>query len=238
MRIHHRSLAAFLPAMLLAGCSSTSQVTPNTEVGGAKDPGKSSDAAAKKDSLKRDLILAQEKLAKAKRDLQDEQEMGPSAPEKARRELELAKLRLQVFDETEMPIRLAKSRLELQEATDSLDEAKEELEQLELMYKEQDLADKTREIVIRRSQRRLARTDAHLKLQAEDLKVLEERTLPQDRAKLELDLLDKQRAADTATRSAVSALHDKRIAVLAAESEVARLQREIETAASTAMAAK
>jgi len=219
-------------AVLTGGCSSS----PPAATDAPATAGKEKETAQKRAGLERDLALAREKIAKAKRDLADQEASGSASLAKAKGDLDVVQGRLKTFDEKEAPNKLAKARLDLQMARDQNDDAKEELEQLELMYKDQDLADKTREIVIRRTKRQLARTEDHLKLQEDDLKILEERTIPQDREKIALELADKQRALVLAQRASEASLHEKRIALMAAEADVARIERELESLASQAKA--
>jgi hypothetical protein len=209
---------------LLAGCGSTPAGAPQAP---GKDPGKEKEAALKRAALERDLPIAREKLAKARRDLADQELSGRAAVIKAKADLDLASARLKDVDEKETPNRLAQARLGLKRARDMLEDSKEELEQLELMYKDQDLADKTREIVIRRAKRGLERAQEGLKLEEESVKTLEERTIPHERGKLALEAADKLRALESAERGAESSLAEKKIGLLGATAEVARLEAEL-----------
>ena len=149
---------------------------------------KARDRALKRAALERELPIAKEKLAKARQDAADQVKDAEAARGKVLREHALAKARLETFESREMPNRTAKAQLDVQNVKDGLDNAKEELEQLELMYKEQDLADKTREIVIRRAKRDLDRAVQRLTIQQAEMAVLVERTLPQEREKLALEV--------------------------------------------------
>jgi hypothetical protein len=95
------------------------------------------------------------------------------------------------------------------------------------MYKDQDLADKTREIVIRRAKRDLERSQQRLALQQEDLGILTERTLPQEREKLTLDVEEKQREIAKAERAAQKAAGAQKVAVMAAEADIKRIETEM-----------
>ena len=214
------------------GCSATPPTASKDAAGG-----KEKETTNKRAGLERDLAVARERIARAERDLADQNLTGAESLAKAKGELDMAQGRMKTFDEKEAPNKLAKARLDLQGARDNQEDSKEELEQLELMYKDQDLADKTREIVIRRSQRQLARAGERLKLQEDDLKILEDRTLPQDREKISFEIADKQRTLGLAQRTHESALHDKRIALMAAQAEGARLERELASLAAEPKAA-
>ena len=75
--------------------------------------------------------------------------------------------------------------------TRSLAEAQQELEQLELMYSEEEFADQTKEIVLERGRRRLERTQRDLELRRADFATLQEQTLPVERREHELRVVDK-----------------------------------------------
>jgi hypothetical protein len=185
------------------------------------------DKALKRAALERDLPIAKEKVENARRDLADQTADAQAASAKLQKELQLAKTKLETFEKREAPARTAKAQLDLQYARDNHENNKEELEQLELMYKDQDLADKTREIVIRRAKRELERTQQRLALQQEELGILTERTLPQEREKLSLDVEEKQREIARAERGTQKAMGDKKVALMAAESEIKRIEGEM-----------
>jgi len=115
------------------------------------------------------------------------------------------------------------------------EEAKEELEQLEMMYKNQDLADMTKEIVIRRGKRRVERATQRLALQEREHQRLEQNTLPLERTKLAGEVEEKTRDLERARRTSESSLLDRRIALMSAESDVVRIETEL---AATPAAAK
>lgn len=203
--------------------------TPAASVHAAKaeDEAKAQEKALKRANLDRQLSVERQKLDRARQEVENQEVSGRGSVEKSAAERELAQARLRTFDEKEAPNRLGKARLDLQQAKDNLDEAKEELDQLEMMYKEENLADKTREIVIRRGKRRLDRAGERLALQQRELETLEGNTLPHERAKLALELEEKTRELDRARRAADSSLLEKRIAVMSAEAEVARIEAEL-----------
>lgn len=188
---------------------------------------KERDKAMKRASLERELPIAQEKLARAQKDVADQSIDNTAAAAKLQKELALAKSKLETFEKREMPAKVAKAQLDLQNVRDNVDNSQEELEQLEIMYKDQDLADKTREIVIRRAKRDLERARQRLGLQEIELATLTERTLPQDREKLALDVEEKDREMARGERNAQKTLMEKRIAVMSGESEIKRIDAEV-----------
>ncbi|MGH7150446.1 MAG: hypothetical protein ACREIU_07105, partial [Planctomycetota bacterium] len=157
-------LGGVLSAALLAGGCRSAQPQPTASApggagsasqAGSPAPSKEKEEEARQKALKRAGLeregpIAEAKHAKAKKEQGDQESANQMALDKAKKDHDLALARQRDFEEKEDPQRRARARLELQQASDMLDEAKEELEQLEMMYKEQDLADKTKEVVIRR----------------------------------------------------------------------------------------
>ena len=140
-------------------------------------------------------------------------------------ELELAKGELTQFDEVDSPTRLAQGRLSLTRSKDSLAEQEEELAQLEMTYAEVDLADKTREIVLRRNHRRVERAKESLALEERDFAKLEQYTLPRERAKLALGIEEKAHALENAQRSAEIGILNKNMALEEARTARAKLEK-------------
>ena len=132
--------------------------------------------------------------------------------------------------ETTSRLRLEREKLSLQGAMDNVAEAEEEMQQLELMYEKNDLADKTKELVIRRGQRRLERSRRSLELQKAAIANTENIDLAQERAKLQHDLETKARALARAKREAASGIADKTLAAQGQENDVARLEDELAAA--------
>jgi hypothetical protein len=119
---------------------------------------------------------------------------------------------------------LAKSQIELTRHRDALVEQQEELAQLEMLYEKQDLADKTREIVLQRGQRRVARAQEELAIAERDAKTLEERTLPRQHDRLKIEIETKTYELNELKPEAEAALLEKRMAVRAAEAELQAAQ--------------
>jgi len=168
-----------------------------------------------------ELEAARSKLRIAELELELASRDGDQAQEKG--ELELAQAELRQFDEMDAPDRLARERLALTRTRDALAEEEEELAQLEMTYAEVDLADKTREIVLRRNHRRVEREKEELALAERELVKLEQHTLPRERARLALAVDEKTHALETAQRTAEIALLGKQLALEEARAALAKL---------------
>ncbi|HYC79048.1 MAG TPA: hypothetical protein VEI02_15610 [Planctomycetota bacterium] len=188
---------------------------------------KPKDAARKKAQLHRDLETARLKVERARRDAAYQEIDDAAAVAKAGLEAEFARRKAATFDEREAPSRAARARLDADAARDGHDDSKEELAQLELMYKGHEIGDMTKDLVLARAKRSLERSRRRVELAALDLQTLEERTLPHERDRLLAEASDRERDVEKARRNAERSAFERRLAVAAAESEVRRLEEEI-----------
>lgn len=188
-----------------------------------------SPAAAKKaqDDKKRALETAKMKLEIAKSAQKSDEIEHEAAIVRAKSEREISEREMKQFLEVDMPRRLDESRLRLQETKDGVQDAKEELSQLEDMYKDGDLGDKTREIVLQRGKRRVERSLKWLALQEIDAQSLENVRLPIEKTRVLMALKEKTDALAKAERDAARSKIEKAIAVKDAEAEVAKQEAEL-----------
>jgi hypothetical protein len=177
--------------------------------------------------LERDQDVAQQSLQKAKLSLEHAESRNAAATAKADAELELARRKLEDFDNHGAPSRIAHAELSLQRATDNATEAEEELQQLEAMYNEDEFADQTKEIVLERARRRLERTRRDLELRRKDFETLSERTIPREHRELELAVVNKTEARKRTLENAETGMIDQRIALINAEGKIETLEQEM-----------
>ncbi len=180
--------------------------------------------------LRRDLAEAKEAVTKAGLDIEHQRQSNDENLGKARREVELAQAVLAKLRDHEIRVRIEQTRLNLIGATDRLREAEEELQQLQMMYSEEDLADKTAEIVIRRGQRRIERARQNLEIRKTELNILESETIPLEIAQHEHKVDLSEKAANAASRKATSDMVQKQISFLSAENNIIRIKEDIQTA--------
>ncbi|HEY3244227.1 MAG TPA: hypothetical protein VGM03_12845 [Phycisphaerae bacterium] len=252
-----RSFAILAPAILAAatcsislpGCSSATRAsassgtsTQNPASVAVADPAaapaadkasadearkKEDERARKRAKLERDAQIARLKLGQARTGSQNSEAQQQSAMTKANADLELSTRKLANFKEQTAPTRVARGELSLQRSQDGVKEAEEELAQLEMMYKDEQFAGQTKEIVLERGRRRLNRSRRDLEIQQTEFATLKEKTLPVEVGELELQVQDKQREIDRLKREAEATRIDKQIGILSAEAEVARLDQEL-----------
>lgn len=148
--------------------------------------------------------------------------------EQATIQLELAREKYVTTQEIEVPRRIAWSELNLQRSRDNLQNATEELEQLELMYKDDQFADQTKEIVIDRARRSLERTQRDVRLREEEHAKLLEVYLPREKREQELQLAKQERDLARMQRDEQRATIDRQIRLLGAEAAIIKLEQQLE----------
>jgi len=208
--------AAALAAVGLAGaCAATGARDAEPHGSGAS----SSQAKAAKHA--RAVELARQRLAQAQLDRRADSAKHDARVEQARREHAIAAQALAQFESRVVPLRVRRAELALQAKEDSLAEVLEEFEQLKLMYAEQDLADRTREMVIHRTERRIQQQRAELEMARSELGHLRDGELRLERERLAVEAGGKQAAVAAAELDARVAAGEKSVAVAAAEHALA-----------------
>lgn len=183
--------------------------------------------ARKKEELKRKIEIARIKIEVSKVAVKSFEIETELEINKAKTEKDFAERELKQFSEVDMPRRLEESKLSVQESKDYVQDSKDELAQLEDMYKDGDLADKTREIVLQRGRRRVERANKRLALQEIEAQSLEKYKLPAEKEKLSLTLKEKVDALQKAERDSSKEKLEKKISTIEAEAELANLEMEL-----------
>ncbi len=211
------------------GCASTGSASA---AGGGEAAGNGAgstreDDAAERSSLARKLAIAELRLHHARMELEAEEANSQVSVELAHGELGVIEAKQAQFQKLDMPNRIARSDLALQRARDFATEAKEELEQLEIMYEEQDLQDMTAEFVISRGKRRAVQAQASLAIQELELESLQNHEVPRELRDLELEVTRKTGSVRKAQSDAEAGRLQKQIAIMKVESEIADLKEQL-----------
>ncbi len=215
---------SILPTVLLialGGCATTDQTTtgiPPVHDQGPSTAGNPAAASGEKaaEEKAKDPKEAQKKVAELEHKLQVAQIKVSVANlstdgadlelrekrDHATKALAAAQANLNFFNNIDAPNRTGRAELSLQGALNSAAEAQEELEQLALMYDEQDLEDMTREFVIQRGKRRAERAKKLIEFSTLDLRGLIEHKLKQEREGLEGAVLKAEQALQGIDRDA------------------------------------
>ncbi|MFT7540628.1 MAG: hypothetical protein ACI9K5_001590 [Gammaproteobacteria bacterium] len=138
---------------------------------------------------------------------------------KAQADVGLAEQELAKFIGTDMPTSIASAKLDLRSMQDRVQESADELAQIELMYADQDLNDKTAEFVVSRGRRSADRAMARLEIQQVRFATLTEAELPMQQRRLELALESKQAALAETERDIAIGQHNQEIALMEARNK-------------------
>lgn len=216
--------------LFLAGCASTSAKTsPAEPMGGGDSPREmpTDDSGRKLDELQRKLQVAEARLEVARMELDSYTVEQEARVRHAEAELALAKAHLDRFREAEVPHRLASEELDLRSAKDRAQEAADELAQIEIMYKDQDLDDLTAEFVVSRGRRNAERAAARIKIMEDALAALQSRELPEEDDRLQLAVDKAMVALEKTEREGDIGRRNKEIAVKEAENSLAKIEGEL-----------
>ena len=180
--------------------------------------------------LERNLEVAQIKLDKTKITQEQAQRRNQESLARAEMDLDLAQQRYKTYMEKSLPSRIGWSQLNLQRVADNIQEAREELDQLETMYREDEVDAKTKEIVVGRSRLRLERSLRDQELRQADFDTMMNESMPVEKREQENQLQDRQRAVVNAKEAVQISELDARVNFMAAEDEVTRVGYELEDA--------
>ncbi len=183
---------------------------------------------AKRDGVTRKLAIARQKHAKSNLAAEYGAIENKNKITKAEQDLDIATTKLLHHEQYTAPNRLARGQFDLRNAEDRYEESQEEMTQLELMYAEEDFADKTKEIVLQRGRRRLERSRTNLDLRSKSLLFLQNNALPLEHKELELKVERAGLLLDKTRRDATASELDKQIAILTADAAVAKLEFELQ----------
>lgn len=222
--------SAILLTLLASGCVGTpaeraqdSTPAPIEDQAEEKDKDEAPDPE-KLEKLEHELGVSRAKLEIAELKVQGQSVQREQQLAHAREEVAMAAAKLEDFVTIKLVGRRGRAQLDLRSVRDSTIEAAEELQQLEFMYEDQDLADETREFVVSRGRRRAERAALRLELEEADLTSLLEYELPTEQRKLELALRSaEEKLAKTEHEGALEAaraeleIREAQVAVVRAE---------------------
>ena len=176
------------------------------------DSDDSADDSAKRDQTRRKLEIARQKLAKARLAAEHGEIETESKITTAEQNLNVATTKLQQLQEYIAPNKLARAELGLQGSQDRFNESQEEMTQLELMYAEEEFAEKTKEIVLQRGKRRLERSRRDLEIRRRELEFTQSHDLPLQIREQQFKVEQAQKSLDKAKRDSAGAIIDRSIA--------------------------
>jgi len=222
-----RTTALLLTLLPLGSCSGDSQTTtiaePPAPEAAAEEAGTPDPQELAK--LEHELEAARVRLEIARIERDGALAGKEQSLAHQREDLALAEAELATFLEVEAPNRVTGAELSLQASRDRALEAAEELAQLELMYEDQDLEERTREFVISRGRRQAERTEARLALEERELAALKERELVTRRTRLEIAVARAREALEAGERELTVTRLRQDLALREAERALADAER-------------
>lgn len=132
-------------------------------------------------SLENDFRVTRAALDKAQADMELGLRAEALALEQSTTSLKNAQTELRIFDEVDGKQMLQQADLSIRYGEDNVADQQEELDQLEKMYKSEELTNATAEIVVRRARRSLERSKVYLAMTKEDAQVTKQVRHPQRR---------------------------------------------------------
>jgi hypothetical protein len=222
-------LFVLFPACGVVGTSQV--VAPAQDV--AAGPKAALEGAAtdvKKQSAAIALTIAEKRLEQTRLQGEADHASKERDVEFAATELEFAKAKLEQFKAIEMPNRIAEAQLDLQRVRDSAKERADELAQIEAMYSEQKIDDKTKEFVLERGRRQAEAGAKQVEIAVRRHELATQHEIPREFARLQLDLAKKTSELEKARIGLQTSRIEREIKQLSAEGELTKARNELEQA--------
>lgn len=147
---------------------------------------------------------------------------------RAEKDVEKHKKNLEQHTKETAPRELEERRIGVDHSVYRAEEAKDELAELESMYKADEFAKATKELVIKRGRRGVEMADRSLAVARRELAELENHTMPQRERELRDQLADAERTLQKARLEADKARIELDVAQRQADDRVADLKQEVE----------
>jgi hypothetical protein len=185
-------LACLLPLAVLApACQSTSSSAAKPDAPAKAKPGGDGDEDSKEEKIKkkeRELEDARLQLTIAKMEAQAAERKAKDEIEEAEYNLGKAKEALDTFQKVTRNLELSKAALGFDRARQRAEESKAELEELMSMYKKEEFAALTKELVLARGQKNLEFANRALEQQRTEQAATRDVELPRKEKDLQLAL--------------------------------------------------
>jgi len=217
------SLAFLLFSLLmpLSACNSVGVGQSSTPADPASEDASAEDQA----SAELDLSNAALRMEIAELELTSFEAMQADRRANANVELSLAKKRLMQFNAFTEPTRIQQEELDLKSVKESAAEAAEELQQIELMYKDQDLNDMTREFVVARGQRRAENAKARIEIREANMTAVLSHELPMQREQLSLGVARAEQALRNLASEKAIGTRNKQLSIAGARHKLEQAEK-------------
>jgi hypothetical protein len=219
------ALALFAPA-----CSTTASGRGSTETA-AEEAGKDEDEAADKAEelakKKFELECARLELQVKKLDTEAETRSMQHEIEDAERELRDAQEKLQAFTTFERAQKLDDKKLDLDQALQRKKEQEQELDELKAMYKQEELATLTKELVMSRETAQIGFAQRRLELEQKAAEHLNKVEVPRTERELTEGVQVAERKLQTLRAKSEKQQLEARLQLMKAEREIQDAEKEI-----------
>ena len=232
MKLPLRSLLAVSVLLACAACASTGKDAPDAPKGGdAKAAPKGDDPDEEADKLRkkeRELEYAKMELEIAKLGAAADEREADTSVKDATLKLEAARKDQANFLDLDKPTQVAGGQLSLDRSQQSMEESRQELAELEAMYKQEDFAELTKELVLSRGRKRLEFSQRGFDL----AKKGQEEMLGHDLPKKEKELAQAVEKAEKALQEAQAkkdrAALEEKLKLMRADHKIDDLVRELD----------
>jgi len=185
------------------------------------------DKATELRKKERELDYARRELKITRLAQESEDREIKNAVEDADRKLKEALAERDHFKAIQVALKLDEGKLGIERATEFRERQKQELEELEAMYKQEELATLTKELVIRRSRMDLELAQKTLALEGRKLEALSGHELPKKQRELDDAVVKAEKAlAEAKAKDSRHGL-EKELKLLKAEHAIDELEREV-----------
>ena len=230
-----RPILLALPLLVAAaGCATTTTTAaPKPNGGEAGKPAAAKAEDADEEALKllkkqRELDYAQRELEISKLSCEADDRDADTAVKDATQKLEMARKDQDNFLSLDKPTQVAQSQLSLDRSQQSMEESRQELAELEAMYKQEDFAALTKELVLSRGRKRLEFSQRGYDLAKKGQEELLNHDLPKKERDFALAVEKAEKGlADAQAKKAKGDLEAK-LKLMRSEHKIDELQRELD----------
>lgn len=145
----------------------------------------------------------------------------------AERELRDAKEAVETFQAHEKPLKLADGQLDLDESEQFRKQAQQELDELKAMYKQEELASLTKELVVSRSEKQLEFAKRRFEMQVKNTEHQRSTALPRHERELGETLAKAEKALAEKRQAAEKQKLEQQLELMRAERGLKDLEKEI-----------
>ena len=229
-------ILAFLLPPALAACASQGKApeaaseSPKPQGGGGGEKADDADAADKVQKAQRELEYAKIDLDLAKMSTAAEAREADQSVVEATQKLDAVKKDRDNFKNNETPQKLAEKQLDIDRSTQFTEEAKQELDELEGMYKKEEFASLTKELVLSRGKKKLEFAKRGLELAKKNQDQLTNFDLPKKQLELDQSVERAEKALAEANAKKEKSALESTLKVKKAEHHVDEAQKALEKA--------